>query len=255
MTDAELRGKLLKHFSDLRDKNGGWVQVTEIIVAPHNVSREAIANACQDLADEGLIRWELFTPVLKQYAIGKARIKGSGVDVVTGSRTSPLDVRFLEAEPLAAPIITVKEPERINLVEGLAVLANYLPLADAKVGLRNAFIQKAFRQWPCFALSYDEAEIDWTTGSVKIPRKREPFIPTFSRSEFNAYFLETRSAAFRASGETTKAVLPSPTKAPNGKTDSPPQREILTLKPTLWGMSIDLKELARRAIARWKTTP
>jgi hypothetical protein len=123
MTDAELRGKLLKHFYDLRDKNGGWVPVTEIIVAPHLVTREAIANACQHLADAGLVQWELFTPVLKQYALGKAKITGSGIDVATGSRTSALDIRFPEAESLAAPITTavVKEPERINLREGFAV--------------------------------------------------------------------------------------------------------------------------------------
>jgi hypothetical protein len=106
MTDAELRGKLLKHFYDLRDRNGGCVPVTEIILAPDLVSREAIVNACQHLADAGLVRWELFTPVLKQYALGKAKITGSGIDVVAGSRTSILDVRFPEAEPLAAPIIT-----------------------------------------------------------------------------------------------------------------------------------------------------
>jgi hypothetical protein len=62
MKDAELRGKLLKHFYDLCDKNGRWVPVTEIIVAPDLMSREAIANACQHLADADLVRWELFTP-------------------------------------------------------------------------------------------------------------------------------------------------------------------------------------------------
>jgi hypothetical protein len=66
MKDADLRGKLLKHFYDLRDKNGGRVPVTEIILAPDLVSREAIANACQHLADAGLVQWELFTPVLEQ---------------------------------------------------------------------------------------------------------------------------------------------------------------------------------------------
>jgi hypothetical protein len=61
MKDAELRGKPLKHFYDLRDKNGGWVPVTEIIVAPDLVSREAIANACQHLADADLVL-ECFSP-------------------------------------------------------------------------------------------------------------------------------------------------------------------------------------------------
>jgi hypothetical protein len=248
MKDAELRGKLLKHFYDLRDINGGWVPVTEIIVAPDLVSREAIANACQHLAEAGLVRWELFTPVLEQYALGKAKITGSGVDVVTGSRRSTLDVRFAEAEPLAPPITpaAVKEPERINLVEALAVLANDLLITDAKVQLRDAFTRKAFSQWPSFALSYDEAEIDWTTGTVKIPRKREPFVPTFSRAELNAYFLQMRPAVVRASSENTEAALSAPS------ADSTAQREVLTLKPTFMGMGIDLKELVRRVITWWK---
>jgi hypothetical protein len=250
MKDAELRAKLLKHFYDLRDKNGGWVPATEIIVAPDLVSREAIANACQHLADAGLIRWELFTPVLEQYALGKAKITGSGIDVVTGSRKSTLDVRFPEAQTLAAPITmaAVKEPERINLAEALAVLASDLPATDAKVRLRDAFTRKAFSQWPCFALAYDEAEIDWTTGSVKIPRKREPFIPTFSRAELNAHFLQMRPAMLGGSSENKEAALSAPS-----ADYSSAQKEVLTLKPAFMGMSIDLKELARRVIAWWKT--
>jgi hypothetical protein len=82
----------------------------------------------------------------------------------------------------------VKEPELITLGEGLKLLESHLTAEEAKIRLRQAFVQKAFRQEPLFALSYDEAEIDWTTGSVKIPRKRDRFCPSFSRAEFNAYF-------------------------------------------------------------------
>lgn len=56
----------------------------------------------------------------------------------------------------------------------------------------------------------------------------------------------------RASRETAEAPSLAPKAAPSGETNSPPQRELITLKPTLWGMSVDLKELARRAIAWWK---
>jgi hypothetical protein len=84
----------------------------------------------------------------------------------------------------------LKEPERITLVEGVELLQSRLPTEEAKTRLRQAFIRKAFRQVPLFALSYDDADIDWTTGSVKIPRKRDRFVPTFSRAEFNAYFFE-----------------------------------------------------------------
>lgn len=78
----------------------------------------------------------------------------------------------------------------ITLVEGLQLLESVLPAEDAKRRLRQAFVQKAFRQEPLFAFQYDEADIDWTTGSVKIPRKRERFCPTFSRAEFNTYFFK-----------------------------------------------------------------
>lgn len=100
---------------------------------------------------------------------------------------------------------TLKEPERITLVDGLKLLESYLPVVEAKIGLRQAFIQKAFRQEPQFALSYDEADIDWTTGSVKIPRKRDRFSPTFSRAEFNAYFFQRSAADARPSAARKRA--------------------------------------------------
>ena len=43
---------------------------------------------------------------------------------------------------------------------------------------------------PRFAFEYDEADIDWVTGSVKIPRKPERFRPSFRRAGFNAYFFK-----------------------------------------------------------------
>ena len=52
-------------------------------------------------------------------------------------------------------------------------------------------------------------------------------------------------AVQEAFGENTEAALSAPSAEPI------PQREILTLKPTFMGMSIDLKELARRVIA-WR---
>jgi len=86
----------------------------------------------------------------------------------------------------------LKEPERINLAEGLTLLKSQLPVDEAKGRLRQAFIQKAFSQEPCFAFAYEEADIDWTTGSVKIPRKMDRFCPTFRRSDFNRYFFGDR---------------------------------------------------------------
>jgi hypothetical protein len=83
----------------------------------------------------------------------------------------------------------LKEPEHITLAEGLALLESHLPIEQAKTRLRQAFIQGVLRESPRFAFEYDEASIDWVTGSVKIPRKPERFCPSFLRAEFNAYFL------------------------------------------------------------------
>jgi hypothetical protein len=108
----------------------------------------------------------------------------------------------------------LKEPERITLVEGLEVLERHVPTEEAKSRLRQAFIRKAFRQAPLFAFSYDEADIDWMTGSVKIPRKRDRFCPTFSRSEFNAYFFEKGLARARGGerlmASATRTMLAKP---------------------------------------------
>jgi hypothetical protein len=114
----------------------------------------------------------------------------------------------------------LKEPERITLTEGLRLLEAHVPTEKAKARLQQAFVQKAIRQEPLFAVQYDEADIDWITGSVKIPRKRDRFCPTFSRAEFNAYFFALTQeepltdavlAEIRTMLETTKAQLPAVT--------------------------------------------
>jgi hypothetical protein len=87
----------------------------------------------------------------------------------------------------------IVNPERITLIEGLALLMKHLESDEAKSVLKQAFIQKEFSQAPLFALSYDCAEINWQTGFVKIAKKREPFCPTFSRSDFLAYFFKEKA--------------------------------------------------------------
>jgi hypothetical protein len=65
--------------------------------------------------------------------------------------------------------------------------------------VRQAFVRKAFAHAPLFAFEYDEADIDWTTGFVKLSRKKEPFCPTFLRSDFDRYFFKDRVAPPSAS--------------------------------------------------------
>ena len=90
MTDAELEGRLLSHFYNLRHRNGGIVPVTEeILSGGEPISREAIAGVCRELGDVGLIEW---TPYLPGHVIGSARIRGPGVDAV--ERGSSASLRF-----------------------------------------------------------------------------------------------------------------------------------------------------------------
>ncbi|MGB7101901.1 MAG: hypothetical protein WBD95_24435 [Xanthobacteraceae bacterium] len=168
MTDAEIRGRLLKHFYELRDVNGGWVPTSEIILSPDQVGRQAIASVCQHLAEAGHIRWEPLNPPIEQHAIGRAKITGTGIDVVTGARVPTIDIHF------------------------------------PNMGQREVAV-----------------------ASALVPKKAE------SKSSEPEYLPEVR--------------IP-PTSARESQQKLP---ELVTLKPTFMGMSIDLKELWRRFFA-WR---
>lgn len=92
-----------------------------------------------------------------------------------------------------ASMNTLKEPEHITLAEGLALLESHLSIEQAKTRLRQAFIRGVLGEAPRFAFEYDEADIDWATGSVKLPRKPDGFCPSFLMAEFNAYFFREHS--------------------------------------------------------------
>jgi predicted nucleotide-binding protein len=94
----------------------------------------------------------------------------------------------------SAAMPALKEPAHITLAEGLILLESHLPTEQAKTRLRQAFIQGVLGEAPRFAFEYDEADIDWVTGSVKIPRKPERFCPSFLRADFNAYFFKDTAA-------------------------------------------------------------
>ncbi len=94
MTDADVRGRLLKHFYELRNKNDGWVPTSEIILSPEQVSRQAIALVCEHMADVGWISWNPLTGGNEGFNIGRGKILGRGVDVVNGHRVPDLDIRL-----------------------------------------------------------------------------------------------------------------------------------------------------------------
>ena len=145
----------------------------------------------------------------------------------------------LASVKLPAAISALKEPERITLAEGLTLLDRHVPTEQAKARLRQAFIQRDLiqSQLPLIALPYDDADIDWATGSVKIPRQKARFCPTFLRADFNAYFFADRVAspshprqtAINADMRTAVGVqlnsttvetssLPQPEETPNAQT-------------------------------------
>src|SRR5271169_6164029 len=95
---------LLRGFYDRRHNAGGWVPTSELNVSGGLfVNREAIGEICGQLAEAGLIRWEPLTGAQEGLAIGRAKITATGVDVVDGSRPSPINISGLS--PVALTLI------------------------------------------------------------------------------------------------------------------------------------------------------
>jgi len=64
----------------------------------------------------------------------------------------------------------LKEPERINLAEGLTLLESHLPAEEAKTRLRNAFTQKgASLSRPAHTFSTSPGSCIWATA-VRVAR-------------------------------------------------------------------------------------
>jgi len=91
--------------------------------------------------------------------------------------------------------MTVPDPaERLTLAEQLAELALALGEDRAKMRLGQAFRRKEIPYTPNFAVSYEDADIDWLTGKVTLQRPfRRTFIPTLTRAEFGAHFVPART--------------------------------------------------------------
>ncbi len=70
------------------------------------------------MAEAGYIQWYPFNPPIEQHAIGRAKITGPGIDVVTGTRVPTLDIRFPnvgEWDVPPAPASVPKElPQRLR---------------------------------------------------------------------------------------------------------------------------------------------
>lgn len=111
MTDAELRGRLLSHFYNLRHNSGGYVPVSDMILSgTERVTLEAIGGVCRQLGEAGLIEWTGYLG--RGPEIGSARITGLGVDAVERGNSASLAIRFPNVEPrdLPAALPTTQEP-------------------------------------------------------------------------------------------------------------------------------------------------
>jgi len=123
MTDAEIRGRLLEHFCNLRHSNGGWVPASDLIFSGGAPVRwETIAGVCGQLADVGLIEWK---PLRGHEGIidGNAKITGQGVAAVEAGRSSEIDIRF---------------PSKNATAPGAPSMTNDPPISDALTEVREA---------------------------------------------------------------------------------------------------------------------
>lgn len=103
MTDAEIRGTLLKVFYDLRHNAGGWVPTSDMNVS--GVERQVIGAVCEQLRDGGLIQWKPLIGAHEGFVIGMGKITAIGVDVVDGATRSPIAIQFRE------PVSTAHGPD------------------------------------------------------------------------------------------------------------------------------------------------
>jgi hypothetical protein len=92
MTDAEIRGKLLKVFYDLRYRNGGWLPTSDMNLS--GIDRQVMGAICEQLKDGGLIHWKPLKGAQEGFVIGMAKITAIGVDVVDGVRKPPIAIQF-----------------------------------------------------------------------------------------------------------------------------------------------------------------
>ena len=112
MTDAELRGRLLSHFYNLRHQNGGYVPVSDMTLGgAEGVTLEVVGGVCHQLGQAGLIEWSGYLG--QGPDIGSAKITGLGVDAGEQKKSASLEIRFPNGgQGESAMLPTIKEPER-----------------------------------------------------------------------------------------------------------------------------------------------
>jgi hypothetical protein len=97
-TEAEMRGRLLTVFYELRHSNDGWVPASDTNLADmESVNLQTVDTVCRHLAEAGLIEWK---PLSSEGLVaGMARIKGHGIDVIERKASPNINVTLPGATP------------------------------------------------------------------------------------------------------------------------------------------------------------
>jgi hypothetical protein len=187
MTDAELRGKLLEHFYNLRHSNGGWVPANDMIFSGGEPVRwGAIAGVCGQLADVGLIEWKPLRGHEGIVAVN-AKISGQGVAAVEAGRSSEIDIRFPSKNPTAD-----------------ASMANDPPMSDAALTDIHEAVSSIKAELPALTLSNSEkADIIADIKQIEVETER----PTPRRRFMKLYMESLRDNLAKAAGAATAGGL------------------------------------------------
>jgi hypothetical protein len=188
MTDAEIRGRLLEHFNNLQHNNGGWVPISDIILAPEPVELRVIGGVCQQLADIGLIHWK---PLRGADGIvaGMAKITGKGVAAFEFGRSSEIDIRF--------PSKNVTAPSAPSATDDQ-------PISDAALAEIRDAVSTIKAELPALTLSNSEkADIIADIKQIEIETER----PTPRRPFMKLYMESLRDNLAKAAGAATAGGL------------------------------------------------
>jgi hypothetical protein len=183
-SDAELRYRLLSHFYRLRQSNGGFVPVDDMIITgTESVTREAIGGVCRQLGEAGLIEWIGYLG--QGHTIGSARITGSGVDAVERGSSPSIEIRF--------PLTNAPAPSSPPTI-------NDAPMSDAALTEIREVISTIQSELPALMLSNSaKAEITADIDQIEIETDR----PTPRRRFMKIYLESLRDNLAKAVGAAT----------------------------------------------------
>src|SRR5262245_56929638 len=95
ISEARMRAHLLQTLHGLRDRNTGWVPVSDMNFGGfETVGFARVRAICEQLADGGLANFKPLPGSPWGFIVGLARITGHGCDVVEGRANSQVALEF-----------------------------------------------------------------------------------------------------------------------------------------------------------------